>query len=85
MTTVPCDSVCVSSIREQKTLDLENRARYTALQRRWVVLDKTVTFPDDEPVGDSQDYLELSEGEDDDDESRGKVVRDGLYSVILGR
>ena len=73
--------MCISLLvvvfsREQRTLDLENRARYQALHNRWVVLDRTVTFGDDEPVGNSQEYLELSEGEEGEEEEekeKGKL------------
>ena len=37
-----------------------------------MVLDKTVSFSDDEPVGDSQVYLELSEGEEEEEEKEEK-------------
>ena len=58
--------------REQKTLDLENHARYRALHDRWVVLDKTISLPDEEPSSDPLEYLFSSEGEEEDEEARGK-------------
>ena len=68
-----CIAVLLFLSREQRTLDLENRARYQALHNRWIVLDRTVTFADDEPVGNSQEYLELSEGEEEEEKERGEM------------
>lgn len=60
-----------STYREQKTLDLENHARYRALHDRWVVLDKTICLPDEEPSSDPLEYLFSSEGEEEDEEAGG--------------
>ena len=57
----PCLSL---TCREQKTIDIENRAHYLALRERWKVLDATITFPDDDLVQ-SPPYMELSDGEED--------------------
>ena len=72
-TTIFIPLLVVVFSREQRTLDLENRARYQALHNRWVVLDRTVTFGDDEPVGNSQEYLELSEGEEEEEKGKLKL------------
>ncbi len=56
--------------REQKTIDLENRARYNALHQRWVVLDKAVHLPDEEPSSDPLEYVFSSDGEDLDDRDK---------------
>lgn len=69
----------ISPHREQKTLDLENRARYTALQKRWEVLDKTITIPDDDLSYSGQEYLEHSDGEDEDD---GKDHAQGWHTLL---
>lgn len=55
--------------REQKTIDLENRARYKALHERWVVLDKSVSLPDEEPTSDPLEYLLSSDDEDNRDQT----------------
>ena len=55
--------------REQKTIDLENRARYKALHERWVVLDKSVSLPDEEPTSDPLEYLLSSDDEDNKDQT----------------
>ena len=57
---------CCCYIREQKTIDIENRAKYKALHERWVVLDKTVNLPDEEPSSDPLEYLLSSDDEDGD-------------------
>ena len=59
--------ILVSVPSEQKTIDVENRARYQALRDRWEVLDKTITIPDDDLV-DSPPYMELSEDEQEEEE-----------------
>lgn len=55
--------------REQKTIDLENRARYKALHERWVVLDKSVSLADEEPTSDPLEYLLSSDDEDNKDQT----------------
>jgi len=57
-----------STLREQKTIDVENRAHYQALRDRWEVLDKAVTLPDDDLV-DSPPYMELSSDEEEEEVS----------------
>lgn len=57
-----------STHREQKTIDIENRAHYQALRRRWVVLDATITLPDDDLVH-APPYMELSDGDEDKEDS----------------
>ena len=44
-----------------------------ALHNRWIVLDRTINLSDDEPVDQSQEYLQLSEGEEDEVEETRKV------------
>ena len=53
-----------STYREQRAIDLENRSQYQALCRRWEVLDKTITFPEDD-ISNSPSYMKLSDDEDD--------------------
>ncbi|XP_011405709.2 PREDICTED: TBC1 domain family member 15-like [Amphimedon queenslandica] len=65
-----------STHREQKTIDLENRAKYKALHDRWVVLDKTVNLPDEEPSSDPLEYLLSS----DDENTEEKAVKSLVYS-----
>ena len=50
-------------------IDVENRANYIALRKRWEVLDKTITFPEDEMGGDSEPYMDHSEDECEQDDS----------------
>ena len=72
--------------REQKTIDLENRARYKALHERWVVLDKTVHLPDEEPSSDPLEYVFSSEGEDpDEDQNNESRPHQGRYMYMLFR
>ena len=52
-------------LRDQKTIDIENRAHYQALRQRWEILDKSIYLPDDDLVN-SPPYMELSEDEDGD-------------------
>ena len=54
---------------DQKAIDLENRASYTALRKRWEVLDMTITFPEEEIGDNSPPYMEASEGECEQDDS----------------
>ena len=51
--------------RDQKAIDIENRANYMALKQRWEVLDATILIPDDEMVKNVPPYMEDSEDEDD--------------------
>ena len=69
--------------REQKTLDLENHARYRALHDRWVVLDKTISLPDEEPSSDPLEYLFSSEGEEEDEEPGGTCKYKYHYTVLV--
>ena len=62
-----CYKLCYG--REQRTIDLENRARYKALHERWVVLDKTVNLPDEEPSSDPLEYLMSSDDEGTNEKS----------------
>lgn len=55
--------------RDRKTIDIENRANYIALRRRWEVMDKTITFPEDDLAEEEPWYMELSEDEDTDSNS----------------
>jgi hypothetical protein len=59
----------LSPHRDRKTIDIENRANYIALRQRWRVLDKTITFPDDELTDEDPWYMELSEDEGIDSNS----------------
>ena len=63
--------------RDRKTIDIENRANYIALRRRWEVLDKTVMFPDDD-ISDTLWYTEFSDDETSDSNSRPSPVPDDL-------
>ncbi len=48
--------------RDQRTIDLENRANYLALRQRWQILDKTLQIPNHEPtINDHPSYLEHSD------------------------
>ena len=52
--------------RDQKAIDIENRANYLALRKRWEVLDVTIQIPDDEMVKSIPPYME--EGSEDERE-----------------
>ena len=54
---------------DQKAIDVDNRAHYLALRRRWEVLDKTITFPDDDVIEPTQWYMETSDNECEEDDS----------------
>ena len=50
--------------REQRTHDLEHRARYKALRERWEVLDRLVAPQDSSSMSEQLEfYLELSDDE----------------------
>ena len=51
--------------RDQKTIDIENRANYVALKKRWGVLDVTIQIPEDEMLKSVPAYMEGSEDEED--------------------
>ena len=51
--------------RDQKTIDIENRANYVALKQRWEVLDLTIQIPEDEMVRIVPPYMEDSDDEDE--------------------
>lgn len=51
--------------RDQKTIDIENRANYVALKKRWEVLDMTIQIPEDEMVRIVPPYMEDSDDEDE--------------------
>ena len=56
--------------RDQKTIDIENRASYVALRQRWEVLDVTIQIPDDEMVKSVPPYMkEGSEDEGEEEET----------------
>ena len=55
--------------RDRKTIDIENRANYIALRRRWEVMDRTITFPEDDLAEEEPWYMELSEDEETDSNS----------------
>jgi len=60
--------VCCYS--DQRVIDVENRSNYIALRKRWEVLDKTITFPEDEIGADNEpSYMDHSEDECDQDDS----------------
>jgi len=53
--------------RDQKTIDLENRANYNALRQRWRILDKTIQVPSHEmSIHDNPTYMELSDDDSAD-------------------
>ena len=55
--------------RDQKAIDIENRANYLALRKRWEVLDVTIQIPDDEMVKSVPPYMEAgSEDESEEEE-----------------
>lgn len=54
---------------DQKAIDVENRANYIALRKRWEVLDKTITFPEDEIADNTPWYMSASEDECEEDDS----------------
>jgi hypothetical protein len=56
--------------RDQKAIDIENRANYLALRKRWEVLDVTIQIPDDEMVKNVPPYME--EGSEDEREEEEK-------------
>ena len=51
--------------RDQKTIDIENRANYVALAQRWEVLDVTIQIPEEEMSKSIPVYMEDSEDEED--------------------
>ena len=53
------------SCRDQKTIDIENRANYVALAQRWEVLDVTIQIPEEEMSKSIPVYMEDSEDEGD--------------------
>lgn len=58
-------SICILYMcRDQKAIDIENRANYVALKQRWEVLDVTIQIPDDEMVKNVPPYME--EGSEDE-------------------
>lgn len=61
--------IIIYMCRDQKTIDIENRANYNALHRRWEVLDMTIQIPDDEMVKSVPVYMEDSEDEEDSNSS----------------
>lgn len=66
--------------RDQKAIDIENRANYFALRKRWEVLDKTIQIPDDEMVKNVPPYMEVGsedEGEVEEDEKTNSPMATG--------
>ena len=54
--------------RDQKAIDIENRANYVALKQRWAVLDVSIQIPDDEMVKSIPSYME-EDSENEEEES----------------
>ena len=50
--------------RDQKAIDIENRANYVALAQRWEVLDKTIQIPEEEMTQAVPEYMNDSEDEE---------------------
>ena len=73
-----------STHREQKTINLENRGRYKALQERWVVLDKTISLPEEEPVCDPLEYLQPSDEEDITGKDCVEAERKSVEQIVGG-
>ena len=72
--------------REQRTHDLEHRARYQALRERWEVLDRVVGGAQDTESGSEQlsFYLELSDDEDSDPHTTQRHGQLKKSSKVLG-
>ena len=60
-------SGCVCS--DQKAIDVDNRAHYVALRKRWEVLDKLIIYPDDDITDATPWYMESSDDENEEDDS----------------
>lgn len=79
--------IIVSLCRDRKTIDIENRANYIALRRRWEVMDRTITFPEDDLAAEEPWYMEFSEDEDADSNSAPSSddLPPSASSVVTGR